>query len=147
MREDHRGGGVSKSERLAAVELFRLMDRRALDELAAIAEELRVPRGTVLCEQGRVAQECWVVVEGEAEVEVGDGHLVGVAGPGESIGEMGLLDHLPRSATVRARTDMVVYRIGSDRFDALLGSSPLARGLLDLLSRRIRQLEHGRQLV
>lgn len=62
-------------------------------------------------------------------------------------GEMGLLDHLPRSATVRARTDMTVYRIDGQKFESVLGASPLARSLLELLSRRIRQLEHGRSLV
>jgi len=149
---DHGGEGVShsdsdKADRLATVELFRLFDRRHLEELARITEETSVEKGAVLCEQGRVATECWIVVEGEAEVELGDGKLVGVIGPGEAIGEMGLLDHLPRSATVRARTPMSVYRIDGRRFDELLGPSPLARTLLELLSRRIRNLEHGRQFV
>jgi len=138
---------TSKAQRLGRVELFRLFDHRHLVELAGIAEEAQLAKGAVLCEQGRVADSCWVVVAGEAEVEVGGDTLIGVVGPGEPIGEMGLLDHLPRSATVTARTDMVVYRIPADRFEALLGPSPLARALLELLSRRIRQLEHGRALV
>jgi len=137
----------TKAERLGRIDLFRGFDRKHLLELARLAEEVRIDRGTVLCEQGRVGDECWVVVEGEADVEVGDGKLMGVVGPGESIGEMGLLDKLPRSATVTARTPMVVYRIDGRRFDELLGPSPLARSLLELLSRRIRRLEHGRQFV
>ncbi|MFI5041045.1 MAG: cyclic nucleotide-binding domain-containing protein [Acidimicrobiales bacterium] len=136
-----------KADRLGAVELFRLFDRRHLEELARITDEISVDKGATLCEQGRVATECWIVLEGEAEVEVGDGKLMGVVGPGESIGEMGLLDHLPRSATVIARTPMTLYHIDGKRFDELLGPSPLARALLELLSRRIRQLEHGRQFV
>lgn len=149
-REDQ-GGALStdtdKAARLARVELFRLFDRKSLDALARVTQEVELERGTVLCEQGRVADACWVVVDGEAEVEIGGEQLVGVIGPGESIGEMGLLDHLPRSATVRARTDMVVYRIAAQDFERVLGASPLARGLLELLSRRIRQLEHGRSLA
>ncbi len=138
------------TDRIAALgqgELFRHFDRHQLEQLAAITEEVRLERGAVLCEQGRVASECWVVVEGEADVEIGEGKLVGVIGPGEAVGEMALLDHLPRSATVVARTPMVVLRIGKDRFQELLGGSPLARGLLEMLSRRIRDLEHGRLLL
>ena len=138
---------AKKASRLAEVELFRLFDRKSLEDLARSADEVALTRGTVLCEQGRVATECWVVVEGEAEVEIAGDVLVGLIGPGESIGEMGLLDHLPRSATVRARTDMTVYRIDGQKFESVLGASPLARSLLELLSRRIRQLEHGRSLV
>ena len=136
-----------KAARLARIELFRLFDRKSLAALAAVANEVDLAQGTVLCEQGRVADGCWVVVDGEAEVEIGGDQIVGIIGPGESIGEMGLLDHLPRSATVRARTDMVAYRIDSRDFEHVLGASPLARGLLELLSRRIRQLEHGRMLA
>jgi CRP/FNR family cyclic AMP-dependent transcriptional regulator len=132
---------------LRGCDLFRHFDRKELEELARIAEEVHLDKGTVLCEQGRVALECWVVLEGEAEVEVGGETIVGLAGTGEAIGEMGLLDHLPRSATVTARTPMVVLRIDGKRFDELLGASPLARGLLEMLSRRIRDLEHGRALL
>lgn len=139
--------GRERAARLAQVELFRQFDRKSLEALARVAQELRLEKGSVLCEQGRVASECWVVVEGEAEVEIGGDRLVGVIGPGESIGEMGLLDHLPRSATVRARTEMVTYRIDGHDFDGVLAASPLSRALLELLSRRIRQLETGRALV
>lgn len=138
---------TDKAARLANVELFRLFDRKSLSALAEVANEEPLPKGTVLCEQGRVADGCWVVVTGEADVEIGGDKLVGIVGPGESVGEMGLLDHLPRSATVRARTDMVVYRIDSRDFERVLGASPLARSLLELLSRRIRHLEHGRMLA
>jgi CRP/FNR family transcriptional regulator, cyclic AMP receptor protein len=135
---------ATKVATLQKAELFRHFDHRQLEEVAGITDEVHLERGTVLCEQGRVAQECWVVIEGEADVEIGDRTLVGVVGPGESVGEMGLLDHLPRSATVTARTPMVVLRVDGHRFDAILGASPLARGLLEMLSRRIRDLEHGR---
>ena len=140
-------GNSAKTATLQRTELFRRFDHHQLEEVASIAEERSLERGTVLCEQGRVAQECWVVIEGEAEVHLGDGKLVAAVGPGESVGEMGLLDHLPRSATVVARTPMVVLRIDAAKFDALLGPSPLARALLEVLSHRIRDLEYGRLML
>ena len=138
---------ATKITTLQHCDLFRRFDQQHLEEIASITDEIRLEKGAVLCEQGRVAQECWVVVDGEADVELGGGQLVGIVGPGESVGEMGLLDHLPRSATVTARTPMVVLRVDGKRFDELLGPSPMARALLELLSRRIRDLEHGRALL
>jgi len=140
-------GNSAKTTALQATVLFRHFDHRQLDKVASIAEEHRLERGAVLCQQGRVAQECWVVMEGEADIQLGDGRLVAVVGPGESVGEMGLIDHLPRSATVTARTPMVLLRIDAAKFDELLGTAPLARALLEVLSRRIRDLQHGRFLL
>lgn len=128
-------------------DLFRHFEPAVLERLATIAEDVDIEPGAVLCEQGRVAQECWVVVSGEAEVKVGGDQVVAVVGPGETIGEMGLLDHLPRSATVTARSRMQLLRVDSQRFDELLGASPVAHALLEILSRRIRDLEHGRAFV
>jgi CRP-like cAMP-binding protein len=133
----------STIEHLANVELFRRCSAKDLEALAEIVDDLAVPAGTVLCDQGRVADDCYVVRDGEAEVSVG-GTVVGRVGPGESIGEMALLDHLPRSATVTARTPMHLYVIGAARFDDLLRSADFARALLEQLSLRVRELEVGR---
>ena len=130
-------------DRLAQVDLFKRCTNRDLEALADIVDDVSVEAGAVLCEQGRVADGSFVVAEGEASVMVGD-EIVGIVGPGESVGEMGLLDHLPRSATVTARSPMRLYRIDADRFGKLLESSAISRGLLEQLSLRIRDLESGR---
>lgn len=130
-------------DRLAQVDLFKRCTNKDLEALADIVDDETVEAGALICEQGRVADASFVVVEGEASVMVGD-EIVGIVGPGESVGEMGLLDHLPRSATVTARTHMHLYRIDADRFAKLLESSAISRGLLEQLSLRIRDLEHGR---
>jgi CRP/FNR family transcriptional regulator, cyclic AMP receptor protein len=132
-----------KVKRLGSIELFRHCGRKDLEAIADIAEERAIEPGTVLCDQGRVATQCFIVTEGTADVEV-NGRSVASVGPGEAIGEMGLLDHLPRSATVTARTPMDVYVIDSQRFEKVLQSSGVARALLELLSRRLRDLEQGR---
>ena len=127
-------------------ELFRHLDRRTLERLATLATEVEIDAGTVLCEQGRVAQECWVVLSGQADVTV-RGAQVATIGEGETIGEMGLLDHLPRSATVTARTAMSLLRVDSRGFHELIGDPHVSEALLEILSRRIRDLEHGRTLL
>jgi CRP/FNR family transcriptional regulator, cyclic AMP receptor protein len=132
-----------KVKRLGSIELFRHCSRKDLEAIADITEERAIEPGSVLCDQGRVATECFIVQDGTADVEV-NGRSVASVGSGEAIGEMGLLDHLPRSATVTARTPMDVYVIDSQRFEKVLQSSGVARALLELLSRRLRDLEQGR---
>jgi CRP/FNR family transcriptional regulator, cyclic AMP receptor protein len=132
-----------KLKRLGSIELFRHCTGKDLEAIAAIIEERTLEPGTALCDQGRVAQECFIVLDGTADVEIG-GKWVAAIGPGETIGEMGLLDHLPRSATVTAKTVVHAYVIESGAFEQVLRNSGVARALLELLSRRIRDLETGR---
>jgi CRP-like cAMP-binding protein len=134
---------MDKRKRLEGIELFKHCTPADLEALAAITEDQTLPVGYVLCDQGRVGRECYIVVSGEADVTINGRRVAGI-GPGETVGEMGLLDHLPRSATVTAKTPMQVYLIEGKRFDQVLQSSGVARALLVLLSRRIRDLEHGR---
>jgi CRP-like cAMP-binding protein len=136
----------SRIDRLGEIDLFRRCSKKDLEALAAVIEECDVTPGTVLCDQGRVADDCYVVIEGEAEIAVG-GQVVATAGPGQPVGEMGLLDHLPRSATVTARTPMHHYKIDGKKFEDVLASTALSRGLLEHLSRKVRELETGRGTV
>lgn len=130
--------------RLQELELFRRCRPREIERLAEIMEEVSLETGAVLCDQGRPAKRCFILLDGEADVFVGD-HRVAVVGAGESVGEMGLIDRLPRSATVTARTPINAYAIDGRRFDELLDAVPsLARSLLAELSGRIRTLDHDR---
>ena len=128
---------------LGQVELFKRCTKKDLEALAAIVEEVEVTNGTVLCDQGRVADACFVVIEGTANVRVGD-DIVAQSTAGQPIGEMGLLDHLPRSATVSAITPMRLYKIDAKKFEGLLSSTAIARGLLEHLSLRVREFDVGR---
>lgn len=136
----------SRIDRLGEIDLFRRCSKKDLEALAAVVEELDVEPGTVLCDQGRVADACFVVVEGEADIAIA-GQVVAKAVAGQPIGEMGLVDHLPRSATVTARTPMRLYRIDAQKFEDVLATTALSRGLLEHLSRRVRELETGRGTV
>jgi CRP-like cAMP-binding protein len=134
-------------DRLGELDLFRRCSKKDLESVAAIVEELEVEPGTVLCEQGRMADACYVVVDGLADVVVG-GEIVGRASVGRPIGEMALLDHLPRSATVTARTPMHLLKLDAHRFEEMLRTQPaVARGLLEHLSRTVRDLQSGRGSV
>ncbi|HXO11183.1 MAG TPA: cyclic nucleotide-binding domain-containing protein, partial [Mycobacterium sp.] len=88
-------------------------------------ETIRLGAGTVLFNQGALADLIYVVSEGELEVlrqRPGGGQaLLRVAKAGDHFGEIGPLFGLPRSATVRARTDAAVIGYNVPAFRQLLG--------------------------
>jgi CRP/FNR family cyclic AMP-dependent transcriptional regulator len=96
-----------------------------LDRVAELADSVEAFPGAVIIDQGRVGQECFVVLEGEATVHVGD-DLVATIGPGTMIGEMALVDHRPRSASVIAATPMRLVAFDTADFKTLLTEMPKA---------------------
>ena len=133
-----------KIRRLGEVELFRQCTPKELARLASITDEAVLETGQVLCRQGEVATAAYVVDDGEASVKIGT-QVIGTVGSGESVGEMGLLDYRPRSASVIARSPMKVYVIDARRFESVLEEAPtLARSLLRELTGRIRSLDQAR---
>jgi CRP/FNR family transcriptional regulator, cyclic AMP receptor protein len=129
----------TKQHMLAAVPMFSGLDSKELESLAALCTEVVVETGYVLTKQGSVAYECFIVVNGSASVDC-DGHIVAHLGPGECIGELALLDHGPRSATVTATTGMTLMVLNSREFSTMLSEVPsLANRLLTTLSNRVRQ--------
>jgi CRP/FNR family cyclic AMP-dependent transcriptional regulator len=133
-----------KLDYLRTFELFRHVVDKDLPRVAAlIGEEMTVPPGHALTEQGRMADEVFLVSEGEADVLVG-GRPVAQISAGESIGEMAVVDHWPRSASVVARTQMRLYHIPAEQFLTMLDQVPtVARALIQLLSARLRRLDIG----
>lgn len=130
--------GDSKIDRLAGLSLFGDLSRRELEKVAEITSEITVKAGTVLMRQDAPSHDAVVIVDGEAEISV-DGTVVAVVGAGEAVGEMGLLDGEPRSATVTARTDLDIYVIEPRRFRTVLEEVPsIARTLLVTVTKRLR---------
>ncbi|KBK46407.1 ABC transporter ATP-binding protein [Mycobacterium tuberculosis] len=99
-------------------------------------ETVHLQAGEVLFEQSTMGDLIYVVSEGEVEIvhELADGgeELVKVAGPGDYFGEIGVLFHLPRSATVRARSDATAVGYTVQAFRERLGVG----GLRDLIEHR-----------
>jgi len=93
-------------------------------------ETVHLKVGQELFKQGAMGDLIYVVTEGELEVvrELADGgeELVKVVRPGDYVGEMGVLFHMPRSATVRAHTDATVVGYTSQALRERLGLTRLA---------------------
>jgi EAL domain-containing protein (putative c-di-GMP-specific phosphodiesterase class I) len=100
--------------------------------------------GEVLYRQGDPSDCAWLVEQGAIELTSMQGRRTvghGVLGPGELIGELGMLDGAPRSATATARGATVLLSIEHDQFlDRLDSGDPIVRTLVDSLLRRTRAI-------
>ena len=87
------------ARRLKQIPLFEDLPRRNLERIAAWTDEVDVPAGRHLIDQGAFPHEFMVIETGTAEVLV-DGNQVAELGPGDFFGEMALMEAHRRTATV-----------------------------------------------
>jgi signal transduction histidine kinase len=124
--------------------LFAELPDRDVTELAAGGRTLELPAGALVMAEGDRADALVVVLDGELEVTRDSGGarvLLNVCTRGDLLGELGVLQGLPRSATVRARTPARVHRIDAGALDRLLAHPRAARALLQATARRLAREE------
>ncbi len=128
-------------DHLASVPLFSACSKRELQKIARAGDETAVKAGTTLMTQGEAGRECFIIISGRASVKRAN-RKVAALGPGDAVGELSLLDHGPRTATVVADDDLEVYVLGSRQFAGVLDDVPsLARKLMAALAARVRELD------
>jgi CRP/FNR family transcriptional regulator, cyclic AMP receptor protein len=126
---------------LSQIQLFSSMSKRDLQKIAKASDEIDVPTGKMLVEQGTRGREAFVVIEGSATVKR-NGRKVATIGPGDHFGELALLDGGPRTATIVADTPMRVLVIGQREFAGVIDEVPgLAHKVLSSLASTIRELD------
>lgn len=112
-----------KVEALKRAPLFEGLSRKELAELARVTEDLKVDPGTVLCREGKVGREFFVIVDGEADVTKGGKRLASRKG-GDFVGEIALLTTTTRTATVTARTPLRCFILTQGDFRRVLEENP-----------------------
>jgi CRP-like cAMP-binding protein len=128
-------------DHLASVPLFSACSRKELQAVAKATDEVTIPAGKVLCEQGSIGREAFVLVDGTAEVRRNKKKVASI-GPGTCVGELALLDHGPRTASVIASTDMTVLVIGVREFAGIIDEIPsITHKLLKSLASKVRELD------
>ena len=126
---------------LAGLEFFGGFSTGELEAVAELGHRTDVGAGTELIDQGRVGDSCYVIVSGRANVYI-RGEYVATVGPGSMVGEMALVEHRPRNATVVAETDMSLVRFGIGEFGRLLEASPTTHHrVMEMLNERLRANE------
>ena len=103
--------------------LFERLSGRELAGIAAIAAEEQFPAGQELTREGDPGRSFYVILDGEVEVSRG-GEKLGQRGGGDFFGEIALIAHSPRTATVTAATPVRALVIADRKFRALLGRQP-----------------------
>lgn len=126
---------------------FRNLNSTEMNALHQIARERTFSAGQEIFEEGDAGDGVYVVKEGLVEISVRVGQnaqrVFAQIGPGELFGEMAVLELKPRSATVTAAKDTVVYFIPRDALLAMVQRSPeLSLELTRLISRRLREFNH-----
>jgi CRP/FNR family transcriptional regulator, cyclic AMP receptor protein len=98
--------------RLKKIPVFADLDAEELGHIAAIAAEVSVPEGKELVREGDYSYDVLAIEEGTARVER-NGQYIDDVGPGDVVGEMGVLERSQRNATVVATSPMLLVTLTS----------------------------------
>ena len=132
---------------LAHIPLFSGLDKKELLEIDRSCKERKYSPGTTLIKQGDTGVGLYVITKGRVHVtQVTDPDRpeedLATVGPGEVLGEMALLDDLPRSATVTAIDEVTALLLPIWEFRTAIRNHPdIALKLLSVLSHRLRKVE------
>jgi CRP-like cAMP-binding protein len=127
-----------KIEALKSVPLLSSLSRQHLSLVSQHADEVTVEAGRVLAREGRLGQECFLVLDGRARVEH-NGKTIARLGKGDIVGEVSIIDQQPRSASVISESPMTLLVISAASFGALLDDvPPLRRKVMVALCERLR---------
>ena len=130
-------GKDAKVELLKRVPLFSKLDKKGLQDVAHIADELDLPAGKEMATEGDRGREFFVLLKGEADVTRG-GERINTMKEGDFFGEIALVTKMPRTATVTATSDVDVLVITEREFDSLLKKSPeIGRSVAEALAERV----------
>jgi len=127
----------AKLDLLRKVPLFARCSKRELVMIAGVADELAVPAGKELTQEGRTGYEFVVLVDGMAEVRR-KGRRVNLLYSGDFLGEIALITGAPRTATVTTTVQSEVLVITARDFRRLLRETPsIQMKVLEALAARL----------
>jgi len=124
-------------ERLKQVPLFSECRRKDLDFIGALLRERTFPKGTQLTVEDEPGDEFMIILEGTVTASR-HGKEIAKLGPGDFFGEIALLDHGPRTATITADTDVTVGIVGPREWQDLLAQPGVTEQILRALASRLR---------
>ena len=126
--------------RLKSVPLFASLADKELKQVAHLADEVDVPEGQHLVDEGRFAHEFFVIEDGTAEVQH-EGKTVATLGAGDFFGEIALIRTDRRTASVVAKTPMKLIVIFGPNFRAMASDMPrVAEKINDAIEERCKEM-------
>jgi len=105
------------------------LESNTLNTLKDVARLKTYPPKTKLCHQGEIEETFYIIVKGRVassqKLENGESRLLGMHGPNEYFGEVGLIDDRPRMASCTTMSDTTVLEVTKDVFNSLVKESPI----------------------
>ncbi len=135
---------VSIFDQLKRLPYFADLPERLLLRVCTASEQLHAVPGEIIIEEGSQSDGLYVVTDGELEVtKLSGGRVITVArvGAGEVLGEISLLDDVPRIASVTALTEVEYIKVPSQTFGELLENPTLVLRMLRMVTSRLRETE------
>jgi CRP/FNR family transcriptional regulator, cyclic AMP receptor protein len=124
---------------LKSIDLFSEISQEDLQAVASQLEVLEYQKNDIIIHQGDVGTSMYIVIHGEVDVDV-NGKIVATLGEKNVFGELAALDPEPRSATVIATKETLIFKINSTVIYNLISEySNAARGIIRVLCQRIRE--------
>src|SRR5687767_9829038 len=128
-------------EHLRNIPLFQSFSQKDLEKVAKAGDEVSMKAGSLIVDQGQMGREAFVILDGTVTVKR-NGKKVATSGPGTIVGELSLLDHGPRTATVTAESDVTLLVLSQRTFLAVVDDVPaLSHKLLSSLANKVRELD------
>jgi CRP-like cAMP-binding protein len=123
---------------LKSTPVFSEVPEEDLLDLAAGVEEIEIRQGERIIEKGELGSSLYIVVDGKVRAHDGDQELR-VLGSREIFGELAVLDPEPRSASVTAIEDTLLFRVDERvLYEMMAENQALTRGLIRMLCRQLR---------
>ncbi len=132
---------------LRKMPVFAQLSKSQTETLLEHMEEATFPEGTPLFQEGDHGDRLYYIVAGFLEVvktsASSQTRVLASMGPGESLGEMAIIDELPRSATVVARSEVHALVLTREAFDQVVHEEPaigveVLKGLARRMSMNLR---------
>ena len=126
---------------IASVPLFTGFNRREIEAVGRLMDEVEVKDGRVLMREGAAGREFFIVVSGTVRVER-NGRKINELGPGDFMGEIALIDRGPRTATVIAAEPCRLLVLDIGGFRTLVSKYPSVQGkIMKALAERLREAQ------
>jgi CRP-like cAMP-binding protein len=133
------------ADRLKRLPLFEELSHKELERIAMWADEVDVPPGKHLTQEGQFGHEFFVIEEGTAQV-THEGAVIAELGFGDYFGELALLEHQRRTATVTATTPLRVIVMFQREFEAMEHEMPeVAQRIRATVAKRKHEIEEAEQ--
>jgi signal transduction histidine kinase len=136
---------IHTQDKVALLKLaFKGLEDAELEEMAELTEIRTYPPEHILCQEGAFEDIFYIIADGNVSIskkltEGGPERVLRVSGRGDMVGEMAMIQNVPRAATVRTLNECTVLEMEKRDFETILSRSPrMAMDIIRITLDRIR---------